>query len=157
MHPTQSDLTVRPLRADDAAAILELLRSQSPEYLRFFYALPREEAALAAVLRNRTKDTYHGLFEDGNLVAFFMLRGWDEGYAIPAFGVFVDEARCGRGYFFLSISLAVDLCRDAGAPAFLAKIHPENLAPRAARRLHLVAQGIEPGTGNVIYHRPIPI
>lgn len=156
MHPTRSDLTVRPLLAGDAAAILALLRAQRPEHVRFFYALPREEAALAAVLGNRTKDTYHGLFEGEELVAFFMLRGWDDGYAIPAFGVFVDEARCGRGYLFYSISLAVDICREAGAPAFLAKIHPDNLAPRAARRLHLVAQGTEPGTGNMVYHRPIP-
>lgn len=155
MHPTQSDLTVRPLLAGDAASILELLRSQSAEYLRFFHALPREEPALANVLSNRTKDVYHGIFEDGRLVGFFMLRGWDEGYAIPAFGLFVDEGTRGRGYLFLSLSMAADLCRDAGAPRFMAKIHPENLAPSAARRLHLVATGVEPETGNVIYHREV--
>lgn len=155
MVPTDVDCVVRPLLAGDAAAILALLRAQSTAYLRFFHALPRDEAALANVLESRRKDLYHGLFEDGQLVGFFMLRGWDEGYAIPSFGLFIDESTRGRGYLFLTLSMAADLCRDAGAPRFLAKIHPENLSPPAARRLRLVATGVEPETGNVIYHREV--
>jgi RimJ/RimL family protein N-acetyltransferase len=155
MHPPDQECVVRPLLAGDAAAILALLRAQSAEYLRFFHALPREESALADILETRRKDVYHGIFEDEQLVGFFMLRGWDAGYAIPSFGLFVGETTRGRGYLFLSLSMAAELCREAGAPRFMAKIHPENLSPPAARRLHLVATGVEAETGNVIYHREV--
>jgi hypothetical protein len=51
--------------------------------------------------------------------------------------------------------MAAELCRGAGAKRFMAKIHPENLSPRAARRLQLTQVGVETATGNVIYHREV--
>lgn len=145
----------RRLVAADAAAILNLLRTQSADYLRFFHALPREEPALQRVLMECRNDVYHGLFEEGALVGLFMLRGWDAGYEVPSFGLFIAEEARGRGYLHLTLSMAAQLCRDARATRFMAKIHPDNLAPRAARRLHLVATGVETETGNVIYHREV--
>ncbi len=86
---------------------------------------------------------------------FFMLRGWDAGYEIPSFGIVVDEGTRGRGYLRASLEMAAELTRQAGAERFMAKIHPENLAPRAARRLQLVQVGVEAASGNVIYHREV--
>ena len=34
----------------------------------------------------------------------------------------------------------------------MAKIHPDNVSPRGARRLGLVQTGVEAETGNVVYH-----
>lgn len=149
------DFTVRPLVADDAAAIVALLRAQPAGYLRFFYALPPDETAVRQVMEERKRDAYQGLFENGRLVGFFMLRGWDSGYEIPSFGVVVDEQTRGKGYLHATLEMAAELCRAAGAKRFLAKIHPENLAPRAARRLQLTQAGVETATGNVIYHREV--
>lgn len=149
------DVTVRPLAADDAAAIVGLLRAQPADYLRFFYALPADEAVIRQVMEKRTRDAYQGLFESGRLVGFFMLRGWDDGYEIPSFGVVVDEQTRGKGYLHATLEMAAELCREAGAPRFMAKIHPGNLAPRAARRLQLTQVGVESATGNVIYHREV--
>jgi RimJ/RimL family protein N-acetyltransferase len=146
---------VRSLVADDAAAIVALLRAQPANYLRFFYALPADEAAVRNVMEQRKRDVYQGLFEDERLVGFFMLRGWDSGYDIPSFGIVVDQRTSGKGYLHATLELAAALCRDAGAKRFMAKIHPENLAPRAARRLQLTQVGVEAATGNVIYHRKV--
>ena len=149
------DVTVRPLGEDDAAAIVALLRAQSADYLRFFYALPADETAVRQVMEKRTRDAYQGLFEDGRLVGFFMLRGWDDGYEIPSFGVVVDERTRGKGYLHATLEMAAELCRESGAARFMAKIHPGNLSPRAARRLQLTQVGVEAATGNVIYHREV--
>ncbi|HEX7830407.1 MAG TPA: GNAT family N-acetyltransferase [Thermoanaerobaculia bacterium] len=149
------DFTVRALSADDAAAIVALLRAQPPDYLRFFYALPADESAVRNVMEQRQRDLYQGLFEGDRLVGFFMLRGWDAGYDIPSFGIVVDQRTSGKGYLHATLELAAGLCRDAGAKRFMAKIHPENLAPRAARRLQLTQVGVEASTGNVIYHREV--
>lgn len=155
MTPPDPGFRARPLVAGDAGVILDLLRAQSADYLRFFHALPREEPALQRVLGECRSDVYYGIFEEGALVGLFMLRGWDVGYEIPSFGLFIAEQARGRGYLHFTLSMAAELCRNTGAPRFMAKIHPDNLAPRAARRLQLVATGVETGTGNVIYHREV--
>ncbi|HEX7808665.1 MAG TPA: hypothetical protein VF608_08070, partial [Thermoanaerobaculia bacterium] len=104
------DFTVRALSADDAAAIVALLRAQSADYLRFFYALPADESAVRNVMEQRQRDLYQGLFEGDRLVGFFMLRGWDAGYDIPSFGIVVDQRTSGKGYLHATLELAADLC-----------------------------------------------
>jgi hypothetical protein len=147
-----TDFTIRPLGVEDAAAVSELLRAQPPEYVRFFYAFGFDEEAVKRVLAARVKDIYSGIFWRGELACFFMLRGWDAGYEVPSFGVFVDVKHRGRAFMRIALDVAKLICRLKGAPRLMAKIHPDNVSPRGARRLGLVQTGFEAETGNVIYH-----
>jgi hypothetical protein len=52
----------------------------------------------------------------------------------------------------IALDVAKLICRLKGAPRLMAKIHPDNVSPRGARRLGLVQTGFEAETGNVIYH-----
>jgi RimJ/RimL family protein N-acetyltransferase len=153
MHPSSTrDLTIRPLRVEDAREVSALLRAQPPDYARFFYAFSSDEKEIAAILAARELDVYTGLFWGGRLVGFFMLRGWDAGYEIPSFGVLIDDKFRGGRFMRLSLDIAKLVCRLCGAPRLMAKIHPDNVSPRGARRLGLVQTGVEAETGNVIYH-----
>lgn len=149
---TSTDLTVRPLRVEDARAVSEMLRAQSPDYARFFYAFSFDAGDIARILEGRKRDVYSGMFWQERLVAFFMLRGWDAGYDVPSFGVFVDEKHRGRAFMKISLDVAKLICRLAGAPRLMAKIHPDSVSPRGARKLGLVQTGVEAETGNVVYH-----
>ncbi|HZI16995.1 MAG TPA: GNAT family N-acetyltransferase [Pyrinomonadaceae bacterium] len=145
-------LTVRPLSAGDAAEVSALLRAQPPDYARFFYALGPGEEEIARALAGRSRDYYAGMFWRGELVAFFMLRGWDAGFEVPSFGVVVDERQKGRGFMRLALDMGKLVAKLSGAPRLMAKIHPDNVSPRGARRLGLVQTGVEEETGNVVYH-----
>ena len=147
-----NEFAIRELRVEDAAAVSRLLRAQPPEYVRFFYAFGFDEEAVARVLAARAKDVYSGMFWRGELAAFFMLRGWDAGYEVPSFGVVVDVRHRGLAFMRIALDVSKLICRLAGAPRLMAKIHPDNVSPRGARRLGLVQTGVEPETGNVIYH-----
>ena len=147
-----ADFTIRALRAEDAAKISALLRAQPPEYARFFYAFGSGEEEVARILAAREKDIYSGMFWRGELAAVFMLRGWDAGYEVPSFGVLVDVKHRGRAFMRIALDVAKLTCRLAGATRLMAKIHPENVSPRGARRLGFVQTGVEPETGNVVYH-----
>lgn len=147
-----NDFAIRELRAEDAAAVSSMLRAQPPEYVRFFYAFGFDEEEIARVLVARTKDIYSGIFWRGELAAFFMLRGWDAGYEVPSFGVVVDARHRGLSFMRIALDVAKLVCRLAGAPRLMAKIHPDNVSPRGARRLGLVQTGFEAETGNVVYH-----
>lgn len=145
-------LAIRPLTPPDVASIAAFLRAQPPEYLRFFYAFGTDEAALAEMLSRSEKDVYSGVFWRENLIGLFMLRGWDAGYEIPSFGVLIDEKYRGGAIMRLTLDTAKLICRLAGAKKLMAKIHPDNVSARGARRLGLHQTGTEEATGNIIYH-----
>lgn len=145
-------LAIRPLTSLDVAVIAAFLRAQPPAYLRFFYAFGTDEAALAEMLNSSEKDVYSGVFWRENLIGIFMLRGWDAGFEIPSFGVLIDEKYRGGAIMKLTLDTAKLICRLAGSKKMMAKIHPDNVSPRGARRLGLYQIDVEEATGNIIYH-----
>ncbi len=151
MSVTKS-FTIRPLAAADAKMISEFMLPQTTTYLRFFYAFGANETALAETLATAEKDVYSGVFWQSELIGVFMLRGWDAGYEVPSFGVLIADKYRGGAFMRLTLDTAKLICRLSGAKRLMAKIHPENMSPRAARRLGLHQTGFEESTGNVIYH-----
>lgn len=144
--------SIRPLETTDAATISAFARSQSPEYLRFFYAFDSDEAAIAEMLSASEMDVYSGVFWQANLAGVFMLRGWDAGYEVPSFGVLIAQEYRGGAFMRLTLDAAKLICRLSGTKRLMAKIHPENVSPRGARRLGFHQTGVEESTGNIVYH-----
>ena len=145
-------LTIKTLRFEDAPLVSGMLRAQSAKYARFFYAFDFDVEAIGRVLGTRNRDVYSGIFWQGQLVGLFMLRGWDAGYEVPSFGVLIDEEYRGGAFMRIALDIAKLICRQCGVSKLMAKIHPDNISPRGARRLGFVQTGVEPNTGNVIYH-----
>ncbi|MEJ7700929.1 MAG: GNAT family N-acetyltransferase [Pyrinomonadaceae bacterium] len=144
---------MRPLEPTDAAAISAFMRAQSSEYLRFFHAFGSDESAIAEMLSTvRGRIFTQESFGKPNLAGVFMLRGWDAGYEVPSFGVLIDEKYRGGAFMRLTLDTAKLICRLSGAKRLMAKIHPDNVSPRGARRLGLHQTGVEELTGNIIYH-----
>lgn len=152
MTTSKKSFSIRPLCAADAAVVSDFLRRQPPEYARFFYAFDSDEARLSEILSAYRADVYSGVFWQENLVGVFMLRGWDAGFDVPAFGVLIDEQYRGGAFMRLTLDAAKLICRLAGAKRLMAKIHPDNVSPRGASRLGLRQTGIEESSGNIIYH-----
>lgn len=145
-------LSIRQLEATDAAAISAFMRSQSSEYLRFFYAFGSDESAIAEILSASEMDVYSGVFWQANLVGVFFLRGWDAGYEIPSFGVLIDEKHRGNAFLHLTVDTAKLICRLSGIKQYMVKIHPDNTALRNVHRMGFYQTGVEETTGNVIFH-----
>ena len=144
--------SIRPLEAADAPTVAAFMRAQSSGYLRFFYAFNSDETAIAEILSAAKSDVYSGIFWQSKMVGVFMLRGWDAGFEVPAFGVLIDEKFRGGAFMRLALDAAKFIERLAGARRLMANIHPDTVSPRGARRLGLVQAGEEAATGNIIYH-----
>ncbi len=147
-----NSFVIRNLTAADAARLAELLRSQPPAYLRFFYAFNSDEDALREILAAAVKDVYSGVFREEKMVGVFFLRGWDKGFEVPSFGVLIDDEFRGGTLLRLTLDTAKTISRLSGAKRLMAKIHPDNVSPRGARRLGLHQTGVEETSGNIIYH-----
>lgn len=147
-----ADLTIRSLCLADSATVSAMLLAQSQEYARFFYAFGFSEEEIAKTLADRKRDVYSGIFWRGELAGIFMLRGWDQGYEVPSFGLFVAEKYRGGTLMKISLDVAKLICRLSKTHRLMATIHPDNVSPRGAARLGFVDTGVTTESGNIVYH-----
>lgn len=148
-----NNLVIRPLASDDTAALSILLQSQSAAYARFFRPFDFGADTVAGVLASESQDVFMGLYWQGALVGFFMLRGWDEGYDVPAFGILIDEKYRGCGLEMLSLDTAKIICKLRGATRLMIKMHPDNISAKGVlRKTGFIQSGVETESGNLIYY-----
>ena len=146
----------RPLRVEDAPALSEWLRAQPPAYARFFRPFRYDERAIAEALARQGQEVFMGLFWQEGIVGFFMLRGWSEGYEVPAFGILIDERYRGYGLEMAALDTAKVICRLRNVSRLMIKMHPDNISAKGvARKTGFVQTGVEAASGNLIYHYEI--
>ena len=150
-------LTISPLEADDAAKLCALLRSQSASFVRFFSPFAFEEKNIGRLLRERDQDVWVGIEWQNNLIGFFMLRGWDAGYEVPAYGVLIAEDFNGYGFASLSLKIAKAIAKLRRVPRLMLKVHPENVRARQVfEHAKFKLTGVDAESGNLIYHFDLP-
>lgn len=72
------------------------------------------------------KDLYAGVFLNGSIIAYGMLRGWDEGFSIPSLGIVVDPDHQRMGIGGLMMSYLHCLAKGAGAQKVRLKVYASN-------------------------------
>jgi RimJ/RimL family protein N-acetyltransferase len=147
-----SGLTIRPITTSDAEIVSTMLLRQSEDYIRYFQPFDFSLNHIQSMLTKVDKDIFTGVFLGENLVGLFFLRGWDEGYSIPAYGVVIDQEFCGIGLGRVTLAVSKALCKLRSAPRLMLKVHPSNLA---AKHLYeasgFVQSGTDPKNDNLIY------
>lgn len=119
------------------------LRALSPEWVepltRFFSSLkmagderhfhPHPLTAVQAEerCRYRGKDLYYILVDDRHILAYGMLRGWDEGYAVPSLGIAVHPQMQGKGLGRAFMHFLHAAAHYHGAKKIRLKVHKDNL------------------------------
>jgi ribosomal protein S18 acetylase RimI-like enzyme len=71
-------------------------------------------------------DEYHAVIEDDRIVAYGMLRGWSEGYAVPSLGIAVLPECRRRGLAQRLMDHLHRVAADRGATAVRLKVYRTN-------------------------------
>jgi len=149
----KSNFRITQLGAHDSAALSMMLRLNSTDYQRYFYPFSFEEQAINKMLVQAINDKYWGIWKENVLMGFFMLRGFDEGYKIPSYGVCIAEAHSGKGLLKLSLQFVLSWCRIYDIPKLMLKVHPENsIAKSVYEEIGFEYTGIDQHNHNLIYH-----
>jgi [ribosomal protein S18]-alanine N-acetyltransferase len=129
------ELTFRELVDSDEDALARfLVRNDVPAVTVTFTPFPMTAKTAATLLSEPREDRYYGAFTPaGELVALSMLRGWDEGFVVPSFGIAVDARRHGRGVGTRMTAWTVEQARALGAPSVRLTVYADN---PGARRIY---------------------
>lgn len=132
-------IAVRLLTPTDAAALGEFLAAahDHPPTAELFHPHPltREFAAELCGKLVAIKDRYFALFVGDRVAGYAMLRGWDEGYKVPSFGVCVHPALQNAGVGHLLTTFGIEESRRAGAEKVRLTVYKRN-----ERAAHLYAK-----------------
>lgn len=74
------------------------------------------------------KDHYFLAYDNNTPVGFSMLRGWDEGFDIPSFGMFIDINKHGMGLGKQLLQLTLEKAKNLGCKKVRLSVFESNKA-----------------------------
>jgi len=130
----------RPERGPEVALVR--LEARHAEILgRFFEELAADDEATAlfhphpftaeqaeAIAAGDGRDYYAAMLVGDTMVAYGMLRGWDEGYERPSLGIVIGAAHRGLGLGHLMMEYLHAVARVRGAPSIILRVYKHNTA-----------------------------
>lgn len=137
-----------------SSSLAEMVSECSDEYLKYFTPFEFTEKKFREILSIKKQDQYYGVFIDNELSGFYMLRGFDEGYEIPAYGVLIAEKASNYGLGKLTLQHAIAFCKASGIKKIMLKVHPDNLgAKHIYEDIGFTAGGMDEKNKNLIYYK----
>ena len=127
-----NDLYVLKLLPADASPLSGLLTADNHVYQQYFIPFPTDIKSLEKKLESIREDRYWGMWFESKLVGFFMMRGFDEGYQRPSFGVYISSVYSGKGLSGLALDYCMSWCRVNKIETMILKVHPDNRYARQA-------------------------
>jgi RimJ/RimL family protein N-acetyltransferase len=129
-----------------------MLSTARNEYHKYFTPFPFDEQSLLNILKSAEDDIYFGIWFENVLIGFFMLRGFDAGYSIPAFGVSIREQYSQKGLLSLTLQFAITFCKLNSIPQMMLKVHPENIfAKETYEKFGFKQFSVDEKNGNILY------
>jgi ribosomal protein S18 acetylase RimI-like enzyme len=116
---------VRAVHADLLVELFE--RNSKPEVTSSFDPFPLTGQEARRIALQSHQDEFYVATSAGRLVGFSMLRGFDEGYVIPSFGIFVDHEAHGQGVGRALTAWTIEAARRRGCPSVRLSVHAANV------------------------------
>lgn len=94
---------------------------------RYFHPHPLSQAEAQRVSQYVGKDLYYAAVIANRVVGYGLLRGWDEGYAIPSLGIALHPSTQGQGLSRAFMYFLHAAARQRGADKIKVKVYPDNV------------------------------
>jgi RimJ/RimL family protein N-acetyltransferase len=153
----KDSLEIKELTTEHATIFSERLSEESKEYLQHFIPFAEySEEFIKKILSEKKLDKYFGLFLNDDIVGFYMLRGFDAGYKIPSYGVWISSKYANKGLSTLTLYHAFSFCKLNKIKTLMLKVHPDNtIAKKLYEKFGFAKVGVDEKIGHLIYHKNI--
>lgn len=148
------NVEIRQLAPEHGPALGAFLRAvASDPGGRHFRPHGLSEDAAVAVAHAGTRDAYFVLLVDSDVLAYGMLRGWEEGYDTPSVGLAVHPDHRGRGLGRMMMQFLHLAAEKRGARSLRLKVDRDNGA--AIRLYSALGYVLAPAGSELVGVRPI--
>lgn len=149
-------LEIKRLNINHAKELANLLQGSDKEYSKYFIPFTFDFETISEILSKAKNDQVYGIYVEQNLAGFYMLRGFDEGYSIPSYGVWISEEYSNLGLSTFTLQHAITFCKLNSIKKLMLKVHPENLAAKHIYEKYGFKQtGVDPKIHHLIYHKDL--
>lgn len=150
------DIDIKRIDESYAEELSKLLAAGKKEYSQYFIPFEYDVSTITKLLSDAEENRYFGIFAGSELVGFYMLRGFDSGYQIPSYGVWISEQYSGKGLGKLTLYHAITFCKINSIQKIMLKVHPENINAKSLyERAGFMQTGIDSKIGHLIYHKEL--
>jgi len=136
----------------DAEAIGLGLEKESLSYLKYFTAY-KNRIELRNDISRAKQDLFFTVFHESSICGCFFLRGFDAGFKVPSFGVYVISNYSRKGVASFALGCAKKVLQSNHCDKLMLKVSVDNIH---AKKLYIRAgfqiDGCCPDTGNLIMH-----
>jgi ribosomal protein S18 acetylase RimI-like enzyme len=127
-------VTIREVTTEDLDLLNRFFRENDAEaILRHFHPFPLTLETAVNIACAEHKDHYYGMFLADRMIGLSMLRGWEEGYAVPSFGILIDRQFHGMGIGRKMTEFTIGEARKLGCKRMRLSVYASN---EAALRLY---------------------
>ena len=121
------NVEIKELQSEQASTLSALILNIPEDYSKYFVPFSFKEDSITKIINDAVNDKYFGIFINDDLAGFYMLRGFDEGYEVPSYGVWISDKFSGLGLSKLTLQHAITFCKLNGLKKIMLKVHPENV------------------------------
>lgn len=123
---TKTNCLFKELSVKDAPELTQFFAEQPPGYLTHFHPFSFDLETIIKQLSLKKLDCWEGVFDGAKLAGIYMLRGFDEGYKRPSFGLCIGAEYSGKGLGAAAMTRAILWCREHSVQEIMLKVHPRN-------------------------------
>lgn len=149
-------IEIKQIGLEHASDLAKALANEKSDYLKYFTPFEFSLQSITNIFTQMVKDKFFGIFVNEIIVGFYMLRGLDEGYETPSYGVWISSKFSGNGLSKLTLYHAFSFCRINRISKLMLKVHPDNTtAKKLYESLGFEQTGFDKKNGNYIYHKSL--
>jgi RimJ/RimL family protein N-acetyltransferase len=148
------NVSFNQIQVRDSLKLNTMLVAAPAAYSRFFNPFAFDAQSVKSVLRKAKKDIFFAVKVNGDWAGFYMLRGFDSGYQVPAYGVWIAPKYKNCGLAALTLAHAFAICKLNGIGQLMLKVHPKNVkALKLYEKMGFVRTDTDPKNSNFICHK----
>lgn len=151
-----SAFEIKRINVHHSEELANLLQGSDKEYSKYFIPFTFDLETISGILSKAIKDQIYGIYVQNEIAGFYMLRGFDEGYSVPSYGVWIAKKFSGKGLSTFTLQHAISFCKLNSIKKIMLKVHPDNLAAKHIYEKYGFKQtGIDPKILHLIYHKDL--
>ena len=150
------NVEIKELQSDQASTLSALILNTPKDHTKYFTPFSFEEDSIKKIINNAVNDKYFGIFINDDIVGFYMLRGFDEGFEVPSYGVWISDKFSGLGLSKLTLQHAITFCKINNIKKIMLKVHPENIIAKSIyETFGFKQEGFDDNNSNLIYYKSL--